>query len=98
MRRRDLIDADWAPQDRLSTGWREIVDLLQEADQLAAGAGKTTVTAVEGQAAIDGLGIISTFEETKSGWLRTDLVERIRRSTGKPVEHVVQGDIEAARA
>jgi lon-related putative ATP-dependent protease len=40
--------------DRLSTGLREIVDLLQEADQLAAGAGKTTVTAVEVQAAIDG--------------------------------------------
>ena len=40
--------------DRLSTGLREIVDLLQEADQLAAGAGKTTVTAIEVQAAIDG--------------------------------------------
>jgi hypothetical protein len=33
--------------------------------------------------------VISTFEETKSGWLRTDLVERVRRSTNKPVEHVV---------
>jgi lon-related putative ATP-dependent protease len=39
--------------DRLSTGLREIVDLLQEADQLAAGAGKTTVTAAEVQKAID---------------------------------------------
>jgi lon-related putative ATP-dependent protease len=40
--------------DRLSAGLREIVDLLQEADQLAAGAGKTTVTAAEVQNAIDG--------------------------------------------
>jgi lon-related putative ATP-dependent protease len=41
-------DADW-----LSAGLREIIDLLQEADQLAAGAGKTTVAAAEVQAAID---------------------------------------------
>src|SRR5579884_4342691 len=33
--------------------------------------------------------VISTFPETKSGWLRSDLIERVRRSTGKPVEHVV---------
>ena len=39
--------------DRLSAGLREIVDLLQEADQLAGGAGKTTVTAAEVQLAID---------------------------------------------
>jgi len=36
--------------------------------------------------------VISTFSETKSGWLRTDLIERVRRSTGKPVEHVVHSD------
>ena len=34
--------------------------------------------------------VISTFPETKSGWLRADLIERVRRTTGKPVEHVVQ--------
>jgi hypothetical protein len=33
--------------------------------------------------------VISTFEATKSGWMRTDLIERVRRSTGKPVEHIV---------
>ncbi len=33
--------------------------------------------------------VISTFAETKSGWLRTDLIERVRRASGKPVEHVV---------
>ena len=33
--------------------------------------------------------VISTFADTKSGWLRADLIERVRRATGKPVEHVV---------
>lgn len=36
--------------------------------------------------------VISTFPETKSGWLRADLIERVKRSTGKPVEHVVHSD------
>lgn len=36
--------------------------------------------------------VISTFPETKSGWLRADLIERVRRMTNKPVEHVVQQD------
>jgi len=33
--------------------------------------------------------VISTFPETRSGWLRSDLVERVQASSGKPVEHVV---------
>jgi hypothetical protein len=33
--------------------------------------------------------IVSTFPKQTSGWLRKDLVERIRQETGKPVEHVV---------
>ncbi|MHB8695818.1 MAG: hypothetical protein ACYDHH_31775 [Solirubrobacteraceae bacterium] len=36
--------------------------------------------------------VISTFAETKSGWLRADLIERVRRASGKPVEHVVHDD------
>jgi hypothetical protein len=40
--------------------------------------------------------VISTFSETKSGWLRADLVERVRRSTGKSVEHVVHADVSRA--
>jgi predicted ATP-dependent protease len=39
--------------DRLSTGLRGIVDLLQEADQFAVSAGKEIVTAAEVQQAID---------------------------------------------
>jgi hypothetical protein len=33
--------------------------------------------------------VISTFPETRSGWLRSDLVGRVEASTNKPVEHVV---------
>jgi biopolymer transport protein ExbD len=33
--------------------------------------------------------IISTFEPGRSGWLRADLIDRVKSSTGKPVEHVV---------
>jgi len=36
--------------------------------------------------------VISTLAETKSGWLRTHLIERVRTATGKPVEHVVHED------
>jgi hypothetical protein len=33
--------------------------------------------------------IISTHPATQSGWLRRDLIERVRNATGLPVEHVV---------
>jgi hypothetical protein len=33
--------------------------------------------------------VISTFPETRSGWLRSDLIGRVEASTGKPVDHVV---------
>jgi predicted deacetylase len=33
--------------------------------------------------------IVSTFPNTKSGWLRRDLVERLRRDFDVPVDHVV---------
>jgi hypothetical protein len=32
--------------------------------------------------------VISTLPATKSGWLRGDLIERVRDESGKPVEHV----------
>jgi hypothetical protein len=32
--------------------------------------------------------IISTLPETRSGWMRADLIERVRKASGKPVEHV----------
>jgi predicted deacetylase len=33
--------------------------------------------------------LVSTFGAERSGWLRRDLVERLRKDTGLPVEHVV---------
>jgi hypothetical protein len=33
--------------------------------------------------------IVSTFGGEKSGWLRRDLVQRLRKDTGLPVDHVV---------
>jgi hypothetical protein len=33
--------------------------------------------------------IVSTFPGEKSGWLRRDVVERLRKDAGVPVEHVV---------
>src|SRR5829696_3143690 len=40
--------------------------------------------------------IISTHPETRSGWLRRDLIERVQDATGLPVEHVVV-DLDAER-
>jgi hypothetical protein len=37
--------------------------------------------------------VISTFPETRSGWLRNDLIGRVKASTGKPVEHVVSEEV-----
>jgi hypothetical protein len=41
--------------------------------------------------------IISTHPQTRSGWLRRDLIERVQDATGLPVEHVVV-DLDADRA
>jgi hypothetical protein len=39
--------------------------------------------------------VISTFPETRSGWLRGDLIGRVKAATGKPVEHVVSEEVGA---
>jgi hypothetical protein len=39
--------------------------------------------------------IVSTFGPERSGWLRRDLVERLRTETKVPVEHVVAEKVEA---
>jgi hypothetical protein len=33
--------------------------------------------------------IVSTLPHTRSGWMRRDLIERVRERTNLPVEHVV---------
>src|SRR5438270_11221013 len=41
--------------------------------------------------------IVSTHPETRSGWLRRDLIERVQEATALPVTHVVV-DLDADRA
>jgi GNAT superfamily N-acetyltransferase len=36
--------------------------------------------------------VISTLPATRSGWMRADLIERVRRATNKPVDHVEATD------
>ena len=36
--------------------------------------------------------IVSTFPGERSGWLRRDLVERLKKDTGLPLDHVVSAD------
>lgn len=36
--------------------------------------------------------VISTFPGTRSGWLRSDLIQRVQATTSKPVHHVVVED------
>jgi len=42
--------------------------------------------------------IVSTLPQTRSGWLRRDLIERLRDDTKLPVEHVVSDTPEMPRA
>ena len=42
--------------------------------------------------------IVSTFPGERSGWLRRDLVQRLRKDTGLPVDHVVSAAREVAGA
>jgi hypothetical protein len=44
--------------------------------------------------------VISTFAGERSGWLRRDLIERVRKETGLPVEHVqtAEEELEGATA
>ncbi|MBA3328384.1 MAG: hypothetical protein H0T43_08795, partial [Solirubrobacterales bacterium] len=37
---------------------------------------------------VDGV-IISTLPATRSGWLRADLIERVRKAANVEVEHIV---------
>ncbi len=42
--------------------------------------------------------VISTLPATRSGWMRADLIERVRRASNKPVEHVEVTDTAEAAA
>jgi hypothetical protein len=42
--------------------------------------------------------VISTLAATKSGWMRSDLIQRVRNASGKEVEHVVHQEPAKATA
>jgi hypothetical protein len=42
--------------------------------------------------------VISTLPATRSGWMRADLIERVRRASNKPIEHVESPDTAEAVA
>ncbi len=80
----------------------QLVDRLVAADLLAAGmiADPDPYTATMNALQffrVDDI-VISTLPATRSGWMRSDLIERVRRVTGKPVEHVEAGERSPAEA
>jgi hypothetical protein len=78
--------------DRLAATLRELEDAGLDATGQVMGPDPFTAVQQALQLYLVDEIVISTFPETRSGWLRADLVERVRRSTSKPVEHVVAAE------
>jgi hypothetical protein len=77
------------PHDRLATTLQELENAgLQAIGQVEHHDPYTAIQNALQFYAPDDI-VISTFPETRSGWLRSDLIGRVEASTGKPVEHVV---------
>ncbi|MFM8562102.1 MAG: hypothetical protein ACKOB9_08400 [Solirubrobacterales bacterium] len=71
----------------------QVIDRARAADLLAAGmvGDPDPYTAAMNALAyfeVDDI-VVSTYPSTRSGWLRADLVERVRGASGLPVDHVV---------
>jgi hypothetical protein len=87
---------------RARTRLKLVLDRLHAANLLAAGTigdpdpYTATMNALQ-YFRVDDI-VISTLAATKSGWLRSDLIERVRRASNKPVEHVIHRDVETAPA
>jgi hypothetical protein len=82
-------EARWAAENRL----KATLARLNEAGITATGAIEdpdpyTAIMDELGRGDYDEI-IISTHPETRSGWLRRDLIQRVRQATRRPVEHVV---------
>src|SRR3954452_2274164 len=82
-------EARWAAENRL----KATLARLNEAGINATGAIEdpdpyTAVMDELGRSDYDEI-IVSNHPETRSGWLRRDLVERVRQATRRPGEHVV---------
>ena len=77
------------PHERLATTLKELSDAgLQAIGQVEHHDPYTAIQNALQFYAPDDI-VISTLPETRSGWLRGDLINRVQASTGKPVEHVV---------
>ncbi len=87
---------------RARTRLKLVLDRLHAANLLAAGTigdpdpYTATMNALQ-YFRVDDI-VISTLAATKSGWMRSDLIERVRRASNKPVEHVIHRDVETATA
>ena len=87
---------------RARTRLQLVLDRMRRADLFAAGMigdpdPYTAVMNALQSFRVDDI-VISTFAATKSGWLRADLIERVRRVSGKPVEHIVHQETANATA
>lgn len=88
-----LEGGEGVAQKRARARLDQVVDRARGANLLAAG---MTGDPDPYTATMNALGffdvddiVISTYPETRSGWLRADLIERVGKASGKPVTHIV---------
>jgi len=85
----DSEEAEGDPHERLATTLKELEDAgLPAVGQVEHHDPYTAIQNALQFYAPDDI-VISTLPETRSGWLRGDLIGRVEASTRKPVEHVV---------
>ena len=88
-----LEGGEGVAQKRARARLDQVVDRARGADLLAAGMTgdpdpyTATMNAL-GCFEVDAI-CISTYPETRAGWLRADLIDRVRKASGKPVTHIV---------
>jgi len=88
----DSDEPEGDPHDRLATTLRKLSDAgLPAVGQVEHHDPYTAIQNALQFYAPDDI-VISTLPETRSGWLRGDLIGRVQASTGKPVEHIVGGE------
>ena len=89
----DSEEVEGDPHDRLAGTLRELTDAgLPAVGQVEHHDPYTAIQNALQFYAPDDI-VISTLPETRSGWLRGDLIGRVQTSTGKPVEHVVSEEV-----
>src|SRR3954451_19158159 len=85
-------EARWAAENRLKATLARLSEAGIHADGAIEDPDPYTAIMDElGAADYDEI-IISTHPETRSGWLRRDLISRVEQATRRPVEHVVADD------